>query len=192
MEVVNQFVDQMVFLMTSYGFIFGTLLIILESILPVLPLSVFITLNVASYGEILGILISWSATIIGCSLSFFLFRKVFSKKLYKFIKNKDMKKLDSIMKQISKINFSNLTILIAIPFSPAFLINIAAGLSKISYKKFLSSLVIGKLIMVYFWGYIGKSLLESLTDISVLIRIIVLLSMALLVSKFVEKRLNIK
>ena len=192
MEVVNQFVDQMVFLMTSYGFIFGTLLIILESILPVLPLSVFITLNVASYGDLLGILISWSATIIGCSLSFFLFRKVFSKKLYKFIKNKDMKKLDSIMKQISKINFSNLTILIAIPFSPAFLINIAAGLSKISYKKFLSSLVIGKLIMVYFWGYIGKSLLESLTDISVLIRIIVLLSMALLVSKFVEKRLNIK
>ena len=192
MEVVNQFVDQMVFLMTSYGFIFGTLLIILESILPVLPLSVFITLNVASYGDLLGILISWSATIIGCSLSFFLFRKIFSKKLYKFIKNKDMKKLDSIMKQISKINFSNLTILIAIPFSPAFLINIAAGLSKISYKKFLSSLVIGKLIMVYFWGYIGKSLLESLTDISVLIRIIVLLSMALLVSKFVEKRLNIK
>lgn len=192
MEVVNQFVDQMVYLMTSYGFIFGTLLIMLESILPVLPLSVFITLNVASYGDILGILISWSATIVGCSLSFFLFRKVFSKKLYKFIKNKDMKKLDSIMKQISKINFSNLTILIAIPFSPAFLINIAAGLSKITYKKFLSSLVIGKLIMVYFWGYIGKSLLESLTDISVLIRIIVLLSMALLVSKFVEKRLNIK
>ena len=35
------------------------------------------------------------------------------------------------MKSISNINFSNLVILIAIPFSPAFLINIAAGLSKI-------------------------------------------------------------
>ena len=85
MEIVNQFVDQMVFLMTSYGLVFGILLIMLESILPVLPLSVFITLNVASYGDFLGILISWSATIIGCSLSFFLFRKVFSNNLYKFI-----------------------------------------------------------------------------------------------------------
>lgn len=192
MEIVNQFVDQMVFLMTSYGLVFGILLIMLESILPVLPLSVFITLNVASYGDFLGILISWSATIIGCSLSFFLFRKVFSNKLYKFIKKKDITKLDSIMKQISKISFSSLTILIAIPFSPAFLINIAAGLSKITYKKFLAALLIGKLIMVYFWGYIGKSLLESLTDINVLIKIIVLLSFALLLSKIVEKRLNIK
>ena len=96
------------------------------------------------------------------------------------------------MKQISKISFSSLTILIAIPFSPAFLINIAAGLSKITYKKFLAALLIGKLIMVYFWGYIGKSLLESLTDINVLIKIIVLLSFALLLSKIVEKRLNIK
>lgn len=192
MEVINEVVDNVVTFMMNYGVFFGVFIIILESIIPVLPLSVFITLNVASYGGFIGIIISWLATIIGCSLSFFLFRKLFSKKLYKLIKKKDMAKLSNIMKRITKINFSSLVILIAIPFSPAFLINIGAGLSKITYKKFLCSLLIGKLIMVYFWGYIGKSLLESLTDITVLIRICVLLVVALFVSKIVEKKLNVK
>lgn len=192
MEVINQVVDSVVTFMMNYGVFFGVFIIMLESIIPVLPLSVFITLNVASYGGFIGIVISWLATIAGCSLSFFLFRKLFSDKLYKLIKKKDMEKLSNIMKQISKIKFSNLVILIAIPFSPAFLINIAAGLSKITYKKFLASLLIGKLIMVYFWGYIGKSLLESLTDITILIRIIALLVVALILSKIVEKKLNVK
>ena len=46
--------------------------------------------------------------------------------------------------------------------------------------------------MIYFWGYIGKSLLDSLTDITVLIRICVLLILALFVSKVVENKLNVK
>ena len=192
MEIINQVVDNVVNFMMNYGVFFGVFIIMLESIIPVLPLSVFITLNVASYGGFIGIVISWVATIIGCSLSFFLFRRFFRDKLYKMIKKKDMERLSNIMKQISKIKFSNLVILIAIPFSPSFLINIAAGLSKITYKKFLASLLIGKLIMVYFWGYIGKSLLESLTDIAVLIRIIGLLIIALILSKIVENKLNVK
>lgn len=192
MEAINQVIDIVVNFMMSYGVFLGVFIIMLESIIPILPLSVFITLNVASYGGFIGILISWLATIVGCSLSFFLFRKLFREKLYKLIKKKDMEKLSSTMKEITKIKFSSLVILIAIPFSPAFLINIAAGLSKITYKKFLCSLLIGKLIMVYFWGYIGKSLLESLTDITVLIRICVLLVLALFVSKVVEKKLNVK
>lgn len=192
MEVITEVVDNIVNFMMNYGVFFGVFIIMLESILPILPLSVFITLNVASYGGFIGIIVSWLATIAGCSLSFFLFRKLFRRKLYKLIKKKDMNKLSNTMKQITKIKFSSLVILIAIPFSPAFLINIGAGLSKISYKKFLCSLLIGKLIMVYFWGYIGKSLLESLTDITILIRICVLLIVALLVSKFVENKLNVK
>ena len=192
MEIINQVVDNVVNFMMNYGVFFGVFIIMLESIIPVLPLSVFITLNVASYGGFIGIVISWVATIIGCSLSFFLFRRFFRDKLYKMIKKKDMERLSNIMKQISKIKFSNLVILIAIPFSPSFLINIAAGLSKITYKKFLASLLIGKLIMVYFWGYIGKSLLESLTEIAVVIRIIGLLIIALILSKIVENKLNVK
>ena len=106
-------------------------MIISESIIPALPLSVFITLNIASYGNVVGFLISWLSTIVGCMLSFTIFRHFFQKRLYSFTKKKDLEKVDKIMKNISDMDFSNLVILIAMPFSPAFLINIAGGLSKI-------------------------------------------------------------
>lgn len=192
MGVINQVVDQIILFMTTYGIFLGGFIIILESIIPILPLSVFITLNVASYGGIFGILISWIATIFGCSISFFVFRKCFRKKFSKLMKNKDWNNISKMMKEMDKIKFSNLSLLMAIPFSPAFIINIAAGLSKIEYKKFFYSLCIGKLIMVYFWGYIGTSLMESLKDIDVFFKIIGMLILAFSVSKFVEKKFKIK
>lgn len=190
-EVIDVFVTNSTEILVSLGPIAGIIMIMVESILPVLPLSVFITLNMVSFGQVFGFLISWLSTIVGCMLSFTLFRRFFQKMLDRFIKKKDMDKLDKIMKTISDINFSNLVILIAIPFSPAFLINIAAGLSKIKVEKFFLAVIIGKMIMVYFWGYIGTTLLESLTDITVLFRIAILLVIAFFISKVVEKRLKV-
>ena len=46
--------------------------------------------------------------------------------------------------------------------------------------------------MVYFWGYIGTSLLESLTDITIIFRIAILLVAAFMISKIVEKKLKVK
>ena len=192
MELIDSFVSSIVGYLTAFGPIAGVLLILLESILPMLPLSVFITLNVVTYGQVFGFIISWLATIIGCMTSFILFRKIFHKKVYKFIKKKDSEQLKKIMKSISNISFSNLVVLIALPFTPAFLINIAGGISKIKTEKFFMALIIGKMVMVYFWGYIGKSLLESITDINTLIKIAVLLVLAFAISKITEKRLKVR
>ena len=186
-EIIDTFVGVMTDFLVSFGPVAGILMIILESIIPVLPLSVFITLNIVSYGSFFGFIISWLSTIIGCMLSYNLFRHFFQKRVDRFIQKKERAKLDKIMNRISNIEFSNLVILIAIPFSPAFLINIAAGVSSIKTEKFFAALVIGKLVMVYFWGYIGTSLLQSLTDISILFRIGALLIIAFVLSKIVEK-----
>lgn len=191
-EIVDTFVTHSTEIITGIGPIAGILLIILESILPMLPLSVFITLNMVSFGPLFGFLISWISTIIGCMLSFTLFRHFFQKKLYQFIKKKEKDKFADIMKTISNINFSNLVILIAIPFSPAFFINIAAGVSKVKTEKFFMAIIIGKMVMVYFWGYIGTTLLESLTDITVLFKIAGLLVGAFFLSKIVERKLKVK
>ena len=191
-EYINNLVQPMIDLLISIGPIGGVLLIIIESIIPILPLAVFITLNMASFGSIFGFLISWLSTLVGCMLSFIFFRYVFQKRLSNFVKKKNNPKLNKIMAAIDNINFSNLVLLIAIPFSPAFLINIAAGLSKIETKKFFIALLIGKVIMVYFWGYIGTSLLESLTDITTIFKIAILLIIAFAVSKIVEKKLKVR
>ena len=191
-EIIDTFVSNTTEIIVGIGPIAGVLLILLESIFPMLPLSVFITLNMVSFGSFWGFLISWLSTIVGCMLSFTLFRHFFQKKLYRFIKKKEQEKFSSIMSAISNISFSNLVVLIAIPFSPAFLINIAGGLSKIKIEKFFLAIIIGKIVMVYFWGYIGKTLLESLTDITVLFKISGLLVLAFLLSKVVEKKLKVR
>lgn len=191
-EIIDTFVTNSTNILISFGPIVGVFLIILESILPMLPLSVFITLNMVSFGSFFGFLISWLSTIVGCMLSFTLFRYFFRNKFYRFIKKKEKDKFSKIMKSISNISFSNLVILVAIPFSPAFFINIAGGLSKIKVEKFFLAIIIGKMAMVYFWGYIGTTLLESLTDITILFKIAGLLVGAFFVSKVVEKKLKVK
>ena len=46
--------------------------------------------------------------------------------------------------------------------------------------------------MVYFWGYIGTSLLESLTDITILIKIAILLIGSFIISRLIEKKLKVR
>ena len=75
----------------------------------------------------------------------------------------------------------------AMPFTPAFAINIGAGLSEIDAKKFFAALMVGKISMIYFWGFIGKSLLESISDPYTIAQITGMLILAYLVSKVVNK-----
>ncbi|MEG1597125.1 MAG: VTT domain-containing protein [Bacilli bacterium] len=191
-EFIDVIINNLVIFLANFGVLAGVLIILLESILPILPLAFFIALNIFTFGNVLGFLISYFATCLGCILSFILFRYFFSNKLEAYIQKRHSKKLDILLKRINNFKFSELTILIALPFSPAFLINIAAGLSKMSFKKFLSSILIGKTCIIYFWGYVGKSLLESITDLDTIIKVSLMLVFAYLVSKLLEKKIKIE
>ena len=96
------------------------------------------------------------------------------------------------MKKISNIDFNLLVIIIAIPFTPAFLVNIAAGLSDIKIRKFIISILIGKIAMIYFWGYIGSNLIDSLKNPIILIKIIVIILIAYVISKILEKVIKVE
>lgn len=170
--------------------LFGFSLIVLESIIPVLPLALFIALNMILFGNTVGFVMSWIATIVGCIVSYFIFEKGLSKKIYKNIDNHP--NIDKTVKSIKNIKFSSLVIIMAIPFTPAFSINIAAGLSRMSLKKFIFALLISKISIVYFWGFIGTTLVESLMDIEVLIKLGVILVVAFVLSKLVLKKFNIE
>ena len=191
-ELVDGFVSSTTSFLIGYGPIAGVLLIIVESIIPMLPLSVFITLNMVSYGNVFGLIISWLSTVVGCMLSFLLFRFFLQKKWYRFIKRKDSEMLKTLTKKISSSKFSSLVTLIALPFSPAFLINIASGISHMKIEKFFLALLLGKIVMVYFWGYIGTSLLESLTDITIMIKIFLLLTIVFIISRKIEKKWKVR
>lgn len=191
-ETVDVAVTYMTSILQTFGPFSGILLVLLESIIPVLPLGVFITLNINAFGFLFGFLLSWMATCIGCILSFYLFRFWFQDRFFRLLKKKKAKHLKETIVKISKIPFSNLVVLIALPFTPAFLINIAAGLSKMSSEKFVIAILLGKISIVYFWGYIGKSILESVTDIKTIITVSFMLLIAYFLSKLVGKKLKIE
>lgn len=187
-NILNQIVEYL----NSIGYLgalLGCLVILVESIIPVVPLMLFITLNFYVFGNILGFIMSWVFTCIGCTVSYLIFKNGFGNK-FEYL-TKDKEKINKYKKSFKNISLTNLILLIAIPFTPAFLVNIVCGLIKMDFKKYIVAILIGKISLVYFWGYIGTSLIESITNPLILIKIIILLLIMFIISKIVTKLLHI-
>ena len=166
----------------------ASILIVIEGILAFLPLFVFVTVNILVLGSIAGGILSWICTVIGSFLAFTLFRKGFSKFFDKHINKGKVKKF---MDLVNKLKFSQLVLIISIPFAPSFFINMGAGLSHINAKKYLYALLTGKVIVVMYCGILGTSLKEALTNPSALLKIVILIGAAYIFSLIVSKKFNL-
>lgn len=187
MDKLTFYINYIVSLFESIGPAGGFLLIMLESVLPPLPLGVIVGFNMISFGKLFGFILSYVATIIGCILSFVLFRYFFKGK---FINKFSKKNRDSINKwkdKLSNIKMPTLALLVALPVTPSFAVNIAAGLSDMSLRKFIISICIGKPAMLFFYGYIAVSVMESLKDPMNIVKVIVLMLVVYIISKIIEK-----
>lgn len=167
----------------------SSLLIILEGVLAFLPLFVFITINMLVLGPVLGGVISWICTSIGGFITFYLCRKGFHNLFQSKIKSK--KKISKLMELIDNLKFKQLVLFGAIPFMPSFFINVGAGLSNISIKKYLYALLLGKIFVVVFWGYVGCNLVDCLTDPVEGIKVIVLIIVAYVIAQIVNKKFKL-
>lgn len=171
--------------LVSFGPLGGMLVVIINSIYPILvPLGVFIAFNVSAFGILIGFLISYIGTLIGCMISFMLFKKVDNKFFTRFNEREKVKKLKEKMKSIT---IPGIAVLTALPFTPAFLVNVSAGLSNVDTKKFIIGISIGKIPMILFWAFIGKSLMESLTDWKTILIIVGMLVVTYVISKVLSK-----
>lgn len=168
-----------------YGPLLGCLFIVLESIIPPLPLFVFITINFVAFGSVIGFIISWICTCIGCILSYWLVKKIFGNWVVN--KVKDVELLSKCMNYVENLSLTQIIVILSIPFTPAFMINIAAGLCNMNFKKFLISILVGKIFLVYFWGVVGTGLLESLHNPRSIITVIVMVVIAYLLSIIIKK-----
>ena len=168
-----------------YGPLFGSLFIILESIIPPLPLFVFITINFVAFGKVLGFIISWICTCIGCILSYYLVKKLFRNWIVNKIK--DVNLLTKCMNYVENLSLTQVTMILSIPFTPAFMVNIAAGLCNMNFKKFLTAILISKIFLVYFWGVVGTGLLESFHNPTSLITVVVMIVIAYILSIVIKK-----
>ena len=168
-----------------YGPLLGSLFIILESIIPPLPLFVFITINFVAFGKVLGFIISWICTCIGCILSYYLVKKLFRNWVVNKIK--DVNLLTKCMNYVENLSLTQVTMILSIPFTPSFMVNIAAGLCNMNFKKFLTAILISKIFLVYFWGVVGTGLLESFHNPTSLITVVVMIVIAYILSVVIKK-----
>ena len=195
MEILRQLDYIIIEFINSIGYLAPLLassLIVIEAFVPFLPLMVFITVNFYYFGYFFGFLISLILTIIGSYIVFKLLRKGFKSWFDSKINGDKYQKINKLMLKVDNLTLEQLVIVMAIPFTPSFLINAVAGLSSVSEKKFLMSLLIGKGFMVYFWGFVGRSLIDSFKDPRSLVTIIILVLIAFGLSKIVNKKYGIE
>lgn len=188
---IDDFITVVLNSLGVYGPLLGCFLILVESILPMLPLSVFITLNFYTFGHLIGFIISYILTLMGCNLAFFLCRKFLRGKVDRLTKKFDKNKILKQVKKFSNIKLKHLALIMAFPFTPAFLVNILGGVSDMEYKKFFASSLIAKPFMVYFWGYLGVTLLDSLTHPVYFIKVGLLLIGAYMASSIINRKFEL-
>lgn len=185
---ITTIVEEYVLSFGVYAPILACLLIMVESILPFLPLFVFITVNFIAFGTLVGFILSWIFTCLGCFLSYFLFRQGLGR--YNIKDPKNINLFNKSMRYIHDLSLPSLTVIIAIPFTPAFMMNIAAGISKMEFKKFATAITIGKLFMVYFWGFVGLGIVESFKNPIALVKVGIMVLIAFIISKVVNNYYN--
>ena len=89
------------------------------------------------------------------------------------------------MNYVENLSLTQVTMILSIPFTPAFMVNIAAGLCNMNFKKFLTAILISKIFLVYFWGVVGTGLLESFH--TSLITVVVMIVIAYILSVVIKK-----
>jgi uncharacterized membrane protein YdjX (TVP38/TMEM64 family) len=145
-DIIVNFIDR-------YGVLAGIGLPVLESFLPVLPLVLFVTLNVFFFGFFGGYMLSWIGNCTG-SILVFMFVRYIRRKRHMINIHKDTRYY-RIKKRISDNDFTLLFILLCFPFTPSSLVTLTAAVSDIKLEHFVIALLPAKLIMVLSLAFIG-------------------------------------
>lgn len=143
------------------GPIIGILLPIIEAFVPVLPLVLFVTINVTVFGLFWGYLFSWIGNCLGSFLLFMIIRKIGGRKIEGKLRKS---KYSVALEKIRSKNFSVLFLLYCFPFTPSFLISGASALANMSTKEFLMALIPSKFIMLISLVAIGVNISSFFED----------------------------
>ncbi|WP_062105314.1 TVP38/TMEM64 family protein [Bacillus niameyensis] len=154
LENVVDLIDQY----RSFGPLPGVLLPMLEAFLPFLPLFLFVMANANAFGLGLGFLYSWLGAAIGALLVFLLVRRYGDTRFFRFLLRR--KKVQSLTLWLEKRGFGPLFLLLCFPFTPSALVNIVAGISKISIYQYMIAVFAGKAVMIFTLSFIGHDIVS--------------------------------
>lgn len=180
MEVIEEY--------RSFGPIPGILLPMLEAFLPFLPLVIFVMANANAFGLWFGFLFSWIGASVGALLVFLLIRKYGQKRFLNFLKRNP--KVQKLMAWVERHGFGPLFLLLCFPFTPSAVVNIVAGLSKISIYQYMLAVFTGKMVMIFTVSFVGHDLKSLITQPFRTAIVGVVIFILWLVGKQIEIRFN--
>lgn len=181
------FINNLIVIFREFGPLGAILSAFLESIFPFLPLVGIITFNIATFGWLLGFILSYVGTFTGSILVFLFFRKVLSKPFYNHTNEIKFKRTYKALHWVEEKGFTSIMMISIFPFTPSSLINITCGLSKIKTADFIVAVGVGKFVSVLLMSYFGDAVLSIFTKPINAVFAILLLVGLYFVSKKLEK-----
>ncbi|MEK3887432.1 TVP38/TMEM64 family protein [Bacillus sp. FSL K6-3431] len=137
----------------SFGPLPSILLPMLEAFLPFLPLFLFVMASANAFGLGWGFLFSWIGASTGALFVFILVRRYGDTRFFRFLQRKE--KVQSLMTWVEKHGFGPLFLLLCFPFTPSAIVNIVAGISRISIYQYMLAVLAGKAVMIFIMSFIG-------------------------------------
>ena len=174
----------------SFGPLPGIFLPMLEAFLPFLPLFLFVMANANAFGLWMGFLFSWIGATIGALLVFILVRKYGQRRVLRILRKHSQ--VQKLMAWVERHGFGPLFILLCFPFTPSAIVNIVAGLSKISIAQYMLAVLTGKLVMIFTISFIGYDIKSLITQPIRSAIVGVIIFILWYVGKRIEIKMNIK
>ncbi|MEH7276517.1 TVP38/TMEM64 family protein [Neobacillus vireti] len=172
----------------SFGPLPGIVLPMIEAFLPFLPLVIFVMANASAFGLWLGFLYSWVGSCLGALLLFLLIRRYGQKRLFSFLSKHQ--KVRKLMDWVDRHGFGPLFLLLCFPFTPSVIVNVVAGLSKISMYQYMLAVAVGKMVMIFTISFVGYDLRSLITQPYRTGIVLVVIFILWYVGKRIEVRLN--
>jgi uncharacterized membrane protein YdjX (TVP38/TMEM64 family) len=180
-EQVNEWFDAF----GSMGYLVGFLLPFIEAFIPILPLIVFVIVNVNAYGFVIGMILAWLGTVLGSFIMFLIFRRLSNSKY--MIRLKQRKSAERLIKYIDEHGVIPIFILFCFPFTPSALVNLIASVTNIKSVHYFWVLALSKLVMISLVGWLGKDIATLLTNPIRITLVVIVIIIVWFIGRKVEK-----
>lgn len=201
---INKGINQMIFYLSmlnidaikeyilSFGIlapIISFLLMILQSVAAPLPAFLITFANAALFGWVKGAILSWTSSMAGAALCFYIARFLGRDVVIKFTSKYALDNIDNFFDKYGKH-----TILIArlLPFISFDLVSYASGLTSMKFSSFIIATGIGQLPATIIYSYVGDMLTGSLKFVVTGIMILFALSILVyMLKKIYNEKISI-
>lgn len=158
------------------------LLMVLQSLLSPIPAFLITLSNAAVFGWIKGAILSWTSSMVGAILCFFIARILGRDVVEKLTSRGSLESIDKFFEKYGKF-----AILVArlLPFISFDLVSYAAGLTSMSFLSFVIATGLGQLPATIVYSYVGGTLTGGAQKL--MIGLLVLFSISIII--YVAKRI---